>query len=930
MKLATWNIGSALETESDNSIEYIVDYVEKNSIDILCLQEIITSGNKTDYISELQKKLSFNYSEFYELSSAHLNDESMFGIAIISRYKILNSYKINLTNPNITFNKNGKIIKSDDKGLLIVEVLYKGVIVKVATCHMLPFHSFGSDSSEYKHLYQEMYSKVKRFCNDVPFVLCGDFNSSKLQFIVQEIYNDMINVYNEPTRYNGSQNDYIFLSREWCCKSYWINMNKYDHFLCVCDIELETNDNLKILHLSDMHYLSNDYSIDQKTKLANVKESDIRERIFTKKISERTGILDYIIVSGDITTQGKKEGFEKFNKFVHLMQEKNIFPPSNHFIIVPGNHDVGSKNRWNEFLKLLDGNFVRPWIEDIDIKPQDLLDLFFIIFNKENASVFGFIEDEITLKKIHFPFILDINNHLLIYAFNSSSISKTNIILNEDDEKFINQIKSKKNNKETEQLLSILEKELEIDPARIDPQEIFLFEEFLKIIENKIDLSTFYKIAVLHHHITTISCSEEIKKFDNITNAGILKKTLSDKGFQLVMHGHKHSADVFYDSAIANHKKILVVSGGTVFGYSNNRENGFYLHTLKENIINSQYIFLNDDRNPNCTITKLNSDTHNKYGLTIKEIYKDVEQRVIQHINKETINDIEYIGWSKNIEDRKVGSISSVYGLLILETLRSENRYYTKNKEKLIKSLWQFRYTSGGWGAVSQITTSGAPEATAWVVLALFTMKSPLFEKALNDLYEILNRIGDNINSNFTLGLLITILCQVDPDSKFIPMYCEKLLNSAIREDGKIKYWASKYNDRLIRKIEPSIVHTACSIIALYNCQNRGIISIDLRKELANCREILLNRNLWKNTQEAISVQIGNKEDSLIVNYYTITWVLKALLTMDNFVDNSIIEEIINLILKDYKNGYWNYDNCYYIWAIYDAITALETYFYNR
>lgn len=924
MRLATWNIGSALGQDIYKNIEYIVQYIEKNAIDVLCLQEVVTSGISISFIDELQKRLSFKYSTFYELSSAHLDDSTMMGIAILSRYSIEESFEIKLTNPNIVFNENGKEIRSDDKGFLVTEILYKGKKIKVVTGHMLPFHSLGSDSKKYRCLYEEMYSKVKIFCKGFPFVLCGDFNTSKFETLVKEISDEMLNVFREATRYNGSQNDYIFISKEWLCKSYRVDMNEYDHFLCVCEIELKSEADLNILHLSDIHYLSQDYSIDEKSHLAKVKESDIRKRFFVEKMLDFIQPLNYVVVSGDITTGGNKEGFKQFEKFVREMQDRKVFPPSNHFVIVPGNHDVGKNNRWDDFVSMFRGDFIRPWIEDIDINPHDLLRKFSDLFENGIENIFGVVNDQVTLEKVHFPFLLDISNHIFIYAFNSSSISQTNIILDDKDEDFIKRLKSKKMSRDVNQLLNILEKELQVDPARVDPQELFLFDEFVNRIQVKVNLSTFRKIAVLHHHTTTISSIEEVKKFDTIVNAGAFKKMLSDNGFQIVMHGHKHNPDIFYDAAIENHKKLLVISGGTVFGYPNRKGNGFYIHAVKENALYSKYMYL-DERVDN-VVTKLSGNMDIKYGLTLENIYKDVEYRVVQHINTEIIEGKEYIGWSKNIEERRVGVISTVYGLLILEMLGSNAKYYVQKKEELIRSLWKFRHKGGGWGAVSQITDTGAPEATAWVALALFSVKSPLYKDALMDLYEILERMKDSINSNFTLGLIINVLCKVDPDSKYIPDYCERLWDSAIKKDKKVKFWCSKCKENLIQKIEPSIVHTACAIIALYNSQEKGIISRDLQNELSDTREILLNKKLWGNTHEAISVQIGNKEDSLIIHYYTIAWILKALLKMDNFIDFTIIQEAVDLLLKDYKNGYWDYEGNFYIWTIYDALTALDAY----
>ena len=191
--------------------------------------------------------------------------------------------------------------------------------------------------------------------------------------------------------------------------------------------------------------------------------------------------------------------------------------------------------------------------------------------------------------------------------------------------------------RDVNQLLNILEKELQIDPARVDPQELFLFDEFIKRIEMKVDLSTFHKIAVLHHHTTTISCTEEVKKFDTIVNAGTFKKMISDNGFQIVMHGHKHNPDIFYDTAIENHKKLLVISGGTVFGYPNRKGNGFYIHTVKEDALYSKYIYLDENKRVDNVVTKLSGDMDIKYGLTLENLYKNVDYRVVQHINTEIL-----------------------------------------------------------------------------------------------------------------------------------------------------------------------------------------------------------------------------------------------------------------------------------------------------
>lgn len=58
--------------------------------------------------------------------------------------------------------------------------------------------------------------------------------------------------------------------------------------------------------------------------------------------------------------------------------------------------------------------------------------------------------------------------------------------------------------------------------------------------------------------------------------------------------------------------------------------------------------------------------------------------------------------------------------------------------------------------------------------------------------------------------------------------------------------------------------------------------------------------------------------------------ILQALLKIEEFIDNSIIQEAAAILLKDYKNGYWDYKENNFIWTIYDVLTALQTYLLNK
>lgn len=70
-----------------------------------------------------------------------------------------------------------------------------------------------------------------------------------------------------------------------------------------------------------------------------------------------------------------------------------------------------------------------------------------------------------------------------------------------------------------------------------------------------------------------------------------------------------------------------MISGGTVFGYPNRKGNGFYIHTVKEDALYSKYIYLDENKRVDNVVTKLSGDMDIKYGLTLENIYKNVEYK---------------------------------------------------------------------------------------------------------------------------------------------------------------------------------------------------------------------------------------------------------------------------------------------------------------
>lgn len=100
----------------------------------------------------------------------------------------------------------------------------------------------------------------------------------------------------------------------------------------------------------------------------------------------------------------------------------------------------------------------------------------------------------------------------------------------------------------------------EVDPAQINKVD----ELVSKVPEDYI------KIALIHHHPILIpDLAEPGRDYDAVLNSGQLLRTLRDKGFHAILHGHKHNPFVFSEDSQSawigtTRQPIVVVAGGSV------------------------------------------------------------------------------------------------------------------------------------------------------------------------------------------------------------------------------------------------------------------------------------------------------------------------------------------------------------------------------
>lgn len=246
LRIATWNIGEDTRNEKDivnlESYNYIKEMIEKLDIDILCLQEAITSSSFIEPISEyIINNTDLKYALDLECSPSHINIGSMMGIAICSKHKINSKDILMFTNPNIEYKKSETVTyKMHDKGVIVANI---DLPLKVINLHGMPFFAFKREAKEFLYLYKELEEKIiKLIKNNEKFIFIGDINHTNFEEIfpkISEITNSNINDFTYIHSNNEKMHlDYIMTSKNIKVYGSEIIDNVFDHKLCITDVEI--------------------------------------------------------------------------------------------------------------------------------------------------------------------------------------------------------------------------------------------------------------------------------------------------------------------------------------------------------------------------------------------------------------------------------------------------------------------------------------------------------------------------------------------------------------------------------------------------------------------------------------------------------------------------------------------------------------------
>jgi hypothetical protein len=317
-----------------------------------------------------------------------------------------------------------------------------------------------------------------------------------------------------------------------------------------------------LLHLSDIHLAhvrSEDVLGDYKDEFVPLAERlgrvQMLEETLERLATELEEPLDALIVSGDITVSGRRDGYARLESLLGKLGAAR--PPAERTLFVPGNHDVtwytppSSSSRYELFEEFISSRgYVRPIIDGVDLDASGVW----------------------RPGREHCPLIIGPGASYMLAAINTSNYSGSREPLRKIDGVDWGAIEASLPDEGQEELRRVLTR----DAARVSPSQLTnlrrkLEQADIAIAAGGSDPRRTVRIAVLHHQLLPVSATEELKSTEAIVNLGLLRAFLRDNHFSVVLHGHKHVGSLYWDHVArdpstldSDPHRVLVVSGATI------------------------------------------------------------------------------------------------------------------------------------------------------------------------------------------------------------------------------------------------------------------------------------------------------------------------------------------------------------------------------
>ena len=279
-----------------------------------------------------------------------------------------------------------------------------------------------------------------------------------------------------------------------------------------------------LLHLSDLH-LGNtpgedavgDYKIEAVMEADRVTRARLLRntlKALAERLAETGETLDGIIITGDVTTQGRRDGFEELSGLLAALG--SALPDPGHVVVVPGNHDVtwgsgpGTRERYRFFLdSIRAAGYVTPLLDGIDYDRDEP--------GRGQPAACG-----LRLRGCRGQQRGHVRRPRAVFPRRGGGLERLIAVgvISEDLQAQIRRVRT-------------------YDMPRISYRQMSALAGMLDQVP-----AGLVRIVALHHHLVPVREEEEVKPFEAIVNLGAFSAFLGDADVDVVAHGHKHAAKV--------------------------------------------------------------------------------------------------------------------------------------------------------------------------------------------------------------------------------------------------------------------------------------------------------------------------------------------------------------------------------------------------
>jgi 3',5'-cyclic AMP phosphodiesterase CpdA len=296
-----------------------------------------------------------------------------------------------------------------------------------------------------------------------------------------------------------------------------------------------------ILHLSDLHLTDRsddedygDFKSETIPKEDRIKRQDVLINTLKALATSGERRLDSVVISGDITYQNRREGYEQLEKVLSALGPLRPEDPKR-TCIVPGNHDVAwgegdASKKYALFLEFVRSKgYTTPPLEDIDLRTENsAADL--------SANIDSY-------------YVLDPSHRWAIVPINSSHYCGSVAPISPISDAVWNRIPESVGSSQRENAKQALRKLRSWDMPRVSPKQMHAIHEIVRRIRSVVgdNRPAPMIIGAMHHQLLPVSEIEENKAFESLINLGHFRYVLRDNGFACILHGHKHTDNIYFD-----------------------------------------------------------------------------------------------------------------------------------------------------------------------------------------------------------------------------------------------------------------------------------------------------------------------------------------------------------------------------------------------